>query len=49
MAFRLSEAVRAFAGRARELFYAVMLAGYECPRCSGSLSMTGERRCRCNN
>lgn len=49
MAFRLSEAVRAFAGRARELFYAVMLAGYECPRCSGGLSMTGEGRCRCND
>jgi len=48
MAFRLSEAVRAFVGRARKLFYAVMLTGYECPRCSGSLSMTGESRCSCN-
>lgn len=48
LAFRLSDTVKAFAGRAKELFYAVMLMGYECPRCSGNLSMTGESRCRCS-
>ena len=49
MAFRLSEAVKAFAGRARALFYAVMLMGHECPHCSGPLTMVGESRCRCND
>ena len=48
MAFALSEALKAFAGRARTLFYAVMLLGYACPQCAGHLSMTGESRCRCN-
>ncbi len=49
MAFALGEAVRAFAARARTLFYAVMLLGYECPQCSGRLIMTGESRCHCND
>jgi hypothetical protein len=49
MAFTLSEAVKAFAARARALFYAVMLLGYACPQCAGHLSMTGESRCRCDD
>ena len=48
MAFALSEAVKAFAARARALFYAVMLLGYACPQCAGRLNMIGESRCRCD-
>ena len=47
LAFRLAEAVTGFAGRARQLYYAVMLMGHECPRCGGGLIMEGEGRCRC--
>ena len=49
MAFALSEAVKAFAARARALFYAVVLLGYECPQCAGRLNMIGESRCRCDD
>ncbi len=47
LAFRLAEAVTGFAGRARQLYYAVMLMGHECPRCGGGLVMQGEGNCRC--
>ena len=47
LAFRLAEAVIGFAGRARQLYYAVMLMGHECARCGSSLVMEGEGRCRC--
>jgi hypothetical protein len=46
-AFRLAEAVTGFAGRAKQLYYAVMLMGHECPRCGGGLVMEGEGRCKC--
>jgi len=48
-AFRLVEAVTGFAGRVRQLYYAVMLMGHECPRCGGSLVMKGEGKCRCES
>ncbi len=47
LAFRLAEAVTGFAGRARQLYYAVMLLGRECPRCGGGLVMQAEGRCKC--
>jgi len=47
LAVRLAEAVTGFAGRARQLYYAVMLMGHECPGCGGSLAMVGEGRCKC--
>jgi len=49
LAFRLAEAVTGFAGRAKQLYYAVMLMGHECPRCGGGLVMEGEGKCRCNS
>jgi len=47
LAFRLAEAVTGFAGRVRQLYYAVMLMGHECHRCGGGLVMEVEGRCRC--
>jgi len=49
LAFRLAGKVKVFAGRARAFYYAVMLAGHECPRCKASLVMMAEGRCRCEN
>jgi len=49
LAFRLAEAVTGFAGRARQLYYAVVLMGHECHRCGGSLTMVGEGKCRCES
>jgi hypothetical protein len=46
-AFRLADAVERFAQHARHFCYEVMLLGYACPTCSGSLEMLGEGRCRC--
>ncbi len=46
-AFRLMEVVMGFAGRARKLYYAVMLLGHSCPRCGGRLTMVAEGLCRC--
>ncbi|KKK63595.1 hypothetical protein LCGC14_2992720, partial [marine sediment metagenome] len=48
-AFRLVEVVTAFAGRARQLYYAVVLLGHSCPRCGGKLAMVAEGRCRCRS
>jgi DNA-directed RNA polymerase subunit RPC12/RpoP len=49
LAFRLAEAVTGFAGRARQLYYAVVLMGHECPECVGKLTMLSEGRCCCGN
>ena len=46
-AFRLAEVVTGFAGRARKLYYAVMLMGHSCTRCGGKLTMAAEGLCRC--
>ena len=48
-AFRLVEAVTGFAGRARKLYYAVVLMGHSCPACGGKLSMAAEGLCRCRS
>ena len=48
-AFRLMEVVMGFAGRARKLYYAVMLLGHSCPKCDGRLTMVVEGRCRCRS
>ena len=48
-AFCLLEAVTGFAGRARKLYYAVMLLGHVCPACTGKLSMVSEGRCKCQS
>ncbi len=49
LAFSLADAVTAFAGRARKLYYAVMLLGHSCPACGSSLAMLAEGRCRCRS
>ena len=46
MAFSLADAVAAFAGRAKLLYYAVMLLGHSCLRCGGRLTMVAEGLCR---
>ena len=48
-AFYLLEAVTGFAGRARKLYYAVMLLGHTCPACGRKLSMVSEGRCKCRS
>jgi len=49
LAFSLADAVATFAGRARRLYYAVMLLGHSCPACGSSLTMLAEGRCRCRS
>ena len=49
MAFSLADAVATFAGRAKRLYYAVMLLGYSCPACGGRLAMVAEGLCRCRS
>jgi hypothetical protein len=48
LAFALSTAVEKFLGQARRFYYLVMLFGYRCPKCSASLTMVKEGRCRCD-
>jgi len=48
-AFRLVEIVSGFAGRARKLYYAVVLMGHLCPACGGKLTMKAEGLCRCRS
>ena len=48
-AFRLLEVVTGFAGRARKLYYAVVLLGHSCLRCGGRLAMAAEGLCRCRH
>jgi len=47
MAFRLTDAVAAYAHRVRRFYYAVVLSAHACPKCGGGLNMIAEGRCRC--
>jgi hypothetical protein len=47
LACELAGAVEAFRVKARRFFYRVLLIGYRCPRCNGSLDMVSEGTCRC--
>jgi len=47
LAYEMAEAVEAFLQKARRFFYSVMLIGHRCPKCSGSLVMVSEGKCRC--
>ena len=47
LAFALTETVKAFVGHARHFCYEVMLSGYTCQHCGGTLVMIAESRCRC--
>jgi hypothetical protein len=47
LAFDMASAVRVFVQKAKAFFYSVMLFGYRCPKCNGSLVMASEGKCRC--
>jgi predicted nucleic acid-binding Zn-ribbon protein len=47
LAFDMASAVRVFVQKAKAFFYSVMLFGYRCPKCNGSLVMASEDKCRC--
>jgi len=47
LAFEMVEAVQVFVAKTRQFYYSVMLWQYHCPKCSGSLTMVHEGRCRC--
>jgi hypothetical protein len=46
-ALRLAAKVTRFRQRAREFYYAVLLAEHRCPRCNQPLAMVRESWCRC--
>ena len=48
LAFDMAAAVQNFFGRAKRFYYPVMLFGYRCPNCNGSLAMIAEGKCRCS-
>lgn len=45
---RVLARLQAFREQAREFYYAVLLSGYACPDCGGSLRMVGDSRCACD-
>ena len=49
LACDMADAVHKLLAKARMFFYSVMLFAYRCPKCNGSLSMTGESRCTCDS
>ena len=49
LAFKMVEAVEAFVSKARQFYYGVMLWEYHCPKCTGSLTIIQEGRCRCSD
>ena len=46
-AFDMAAAVEKFLIKAKRFYYMVMLFGYRCPKCKGSLAMATEGTCRC--
>ena len=48
LAFDMTAAVQEFVGKVRRFYYWVMLLGYRCPKCNGSLVMVAEGRCTCS-
>lgn len=47
LALDMGKAVELFMQKAKRFFYSVMLFGYRCTKCNGSLIMASEGRCRC--
>ncbi len=45
----MTSAVQEFVEKVRSFYYRVMLTGYRCPKCNGSLIMVAEGKCRCNH
>ncbi|HOW74102.1 MAG TPA: hypothetical protein PKY77_26150 [Phycisphaerae bacterium] len=48
-AFCMAAVVERFMEQARAFYYAVMLSGYPCPGCGGSLEMVSEGTCQCHS
>jgi len=49
LAFDMAAAVEKFLIKAKRFYYLVMLFGYRCPKCKGSLMMVAEGKCRCRS
>jgi hypothetical protein len=47
LAFGVAAAVEKFLIKAKRFYYLVMLFGYRCPKCKGSLMMVTEGKCSC--
>jgi len=49
LAHEMVHTVEVFIQKARRFFYSVMLMGYVCPKCKGTLMMAGEGKCKCES
>lgn len=49
LACDMAAAVNEFVEKVRGFYYGVMLIGYRCPKCNGSLAMAAEGRCKCTS
>jgi len=49
LAFNMTDTVGLLVQKAKKFFYNVMLFGYRCPKCNGSLAMIAEGVCKCNS
>jgi len=47
LAFDMAKAVEVFIQKSKKFFYKVVLFGYRCPKCNGSLIMVSEGKCQC--
>ena len=47
LAFDMARTVETFIQKAKRFFYNVVLFGYRCPKCNGSLIMVSEGKCQC--
>jgi len=47
LAFNMTAAVQRYVDKVRRFYYRVILSGYRCPGCGGSLAMVAEGRCKC--
>ena len=47
LAFDMTAAVQRYVDKVRRFYYWIMLLGYSCPKCGGSLTMVAEGRCVC--
>jgi hypothetical protein len=49
LAFDMAKVVEVFIQKAKRFFYSVVLFGYRCPKCNGSLLMAAEGQCKCTS
>ena len=47
LAFDMTAVVQRYVDKVRLFYYWIMLLGYRCPGCGGSLAMVAEGRCKC--